>query len=401
MGLRCSLLGHDYGDVVVEREQDERGSEIVVTVRELRECRRCSAESIVSENTEVRRRRPEDDRLAAGESTADEATDAAADDPERLVEEAENPASGVEEAEASVAERERANEDAIILDDSSADAVVSPDSGSESRAEAAESRPDTTEDRPEPTQDRPDTTEERPEPTQDRPDTTEERPEPTQDRPDTTEERPEPTQDRPDTAGKPAADTQSAAEADDLSDGTVDTDPAASAAERERATDDAMDRRPDTEESTDDSLVAADDAENSDGGQATGTPSTTGEEWPADSSDRDPDPEPSSGPEQWPDHPDSEADRDRSASEAAESPTGAGFQFEESSGGDEIDGSRTDPSSGIKSAGPIDLTGPPDGSLDGILHCPACGYSVAIARSSNRAGDICPDCHAGYLAEQR
>ncbi|MDG5758775.1 hypothetical protein QA600_05415 [Natronococcus sp. A-GB1] len=54
MVLRCSLLGHDYGDVDVEREREERGSEVVVTVREYEECARCGDKHVVSENTEVR-----------------------------------------------------------------------------------------------------------------------------------------------------------------------------------------------------------------------------------------------------------------------------------------------------------------------------------------------------------
>ncbi|WP_306054022.1 DUF7093 family protein [Natronococcus wangiae] len=54
MVLRCSLLGHDYGDSDVEREREERGSEVVVTVREYEECTRCGEKHVVSENTEVR-----------------------------------------------------------------------------------------------------------------------------------------------------------------------------------------------------------------------------------------------------------------------------------------------------------------------------------------------------------
>ncbi|MFC4439542.1 MULTISPECIES: DUF7093 family protein [Natrialbaceae] len=54
MVLRCSLLGHDYGDTDVEREREERGSEVVVTVREYEECARCGERHVISENTEVR-----------------------------------------------------------------------------------------------------------------------------------------------------------------------------------------------------------------------------------------------------------------------------------------------------------------------------------------------------------
>lgn len=53
MVLRCSLLGHDFGDPEVEREREERGSEVVVTVQEFEECTRCGERTVISENTEV------------------------------------------------------------------------------------------------------------------------------------------------------------------------------------------------------------------------------------------------------------------------------------------------------------------------------------------------------------
>ena len=52
MGLRC-LLGHDFGDAEIEREREEDGDEMVVTIREIETCRRCGAERIISENKEV------------------------------------------------------------------------------------------------------------------------------------------------------------------------------------------------------------------------------------------------------------------------------------------------------------------------------------------------------------
>ena len=53
MGLRCSLLGHDYAESEIEREREEDGKEVVVTVREFKECRSCGERSVVSENKEV------------------------------------------------------------------------------------------------------------------------------------------------------------------------------------------------------------------------------------------------------------------------------------------------------------------------------------------------------------
>jgi len=53
MGLRC-LIGHDYGEMQTDRDRLERGDEVVVTVREYRECDRCGHTRVVSENKEVR-----------------------------------------------------------------------------------------------------------------------------------------------------------------------------------------------------------------------------------------------------------------------------------------------------------------------------------------------------------
>ena len=53
MGLQCSILGHAFEDAGVEREREEQGSEVVTTEREIERCRRCGAEQVISESTEV------------------------------------------------------------------------------------------------------------------------------------------------------------------------------------------------------------------------------------------------------------------------------------------------------------------------------------------------------------
>lgn len=53
MGLRCSLLGHSFGEATVQREREERGNEVVTVVREIEACKRCGRERVVSENKEV------------------------------------------------------------------------------------------------------------------------------------------------------------------------------------------------------------------------------------------------------------------------------------------------------------------------------------------------------------
>jgi len=52
MGLRC-LLSHDFGEAELEREREEQGNEVVITVNEVKTCTRCGERRIVSENTEV------------------------------------------------------------------------------------------------------------------------------------------------------------------------------------------------------------------------------------------------------------------------------------------------------------------------------------------------------------
>ncbi len=53
MSLKCSIFGHKYTEPDVERERDEQGSEVVITIRELETCERCGHTRIVSENKEV------------------------------------------------------------------------------------------------------------------------------------------------------------------------------------------------------------------------------------------------------------------------------------------------------------------------------------------------------------
>lgn len=52
MGIRC-LLGHDFSEPEIEREREEDGEEVVTTVREVKTCARCGETQVVSENTEV------------------------------------------------------------------------------------------------------------------------------------------------------------------------------------------------------------------------------------------------------------------------------------------------------------------------------------------------------------
>jgi hypothetical protein len=53
MGLKCSVIGHKYGEAEVEREREEQGSEVVITIQERETCERCGKTRVVSENKEV------------------------------------------------------------------------------------------------------------------------------------------------------------------------------------------------------------------------------------------------------------------------------------------------------------------------------------------------------------
>ncbi|MFB6310402.1 MAG: hypothetical protein ABEH64_04380 [Salinirussus sp.] len=78
MSLKCSVLGHRFGDPSVERSREESGNEVVITEREVRTCERCGEQRVVSENTEVTTLEPADtgddgtqetDSTAAGTDT--------------------------------------------------------------------------------------------------------------------------------------------------------------------------------------------------------------------------------------------------------------------------------------------------------------------------------------------
>ncbi|WP_290815495.1 hypothetical protein [Halovivax sp.] len=118
MVVRCSLLGHDFGAPEIERQREERGSEVVVTVEEYEECSRCGTRNVLSENTEVKTLAPEpsgEPTGSAGESAeppVDQAAGGSAE-PEGTVED--EPTVPTDE------DGEPITDDAEILDDSGGD----------------------------------------------------------------------------------------------------------------------------------------------------------------------------------------------------------------------------------------------------------------------------------------
>jgi len=79
MGLRCSLLGHDFGEAELDRDREERGDEVVITIREVKTCGRCGDERVLSENTEVRPVEPIGEVESNGRADEGEETDAPSD----------------------------------------------------------------------------------------------------------------------------------------------------------------------------------------------------------------------------------------------------------------------------------------------------------------------------------
>ncbi|MFB6137854.1 MAG: hypothetical protein ABEJ42_05875 [Halobacteriaceae archaeon] len=77
MSLSCTLLGHDWGATERAREREEGENEVVETVREYRECTRCGAQDVVSENTEVRSVEPDPREGTVGDAGQDAAAGAA------------------------------------------------------------------------------------------------------------------------------------------------------------------------------------------------------------------------------------------------------------------------------------------------------------------------------------
>lgn len=289
MALRCSLLGHAYGDSDVEREREEQGNEVVVTIREEQTCSRCGKTKLVSENKEVtaiREDGPEGPAPAAG--TVDEAEGVAAD----------------------------ADGDAPENIDDSADEGVAAEDGHD--AEFVDEGPDDTGEVPAATRE----------------------------------------------AGTATGDDESE-EVDPEADDAVILD-----------ADDEPDEEPERE-------------------RAHG-------EWP-DSDDtraEEPDEEP------WPavDGEDEGFDAESGSGEPEDVEFGGGLRPESGGAGEgeavveRPEGSSETTFTSVDSAPtPVESTGGGDGSQ---YVCPECGFSAPGSGSSLRAGDICPECRSGYLAER-
>jgi len=128
MGVRCTMLGHKYGDSEIEREREERGDEAIVTIREVRTCARCGDRSVVSENKEVSSVEPAVEDVTPAADPADAGSGAAGADPtaqEPSGAEAAGPdAADLDAADSGAADPEAAASSAV---DDTADAPEAPE----------------------------------------------------------------------------------------------------------------------------------------------------------------------------------------------------------------------------------------------------------------------------------
>ncbi|WP_254543184.1 DUF7093 family protein [Halomarina pelagica] len=120
MALTCSLLGHEFGDPELAREREERGSEVITSVREVVVCERCGAERVLSENTEIAAVVDEDE-VDLAPPVGSDATDevgAAADEADAATDDSDADAATDDEDAFDLEETpDPAEEDAIILTD--------------------------------------------------------------------------------------------------------------------------------------------------------------------------------------------------------------------------------------------------------------------------------------------
>ncbi|ELY68482.1 DUF7093 family protein [Natrinema versiforme] len=363
MVLRCSLLGHDFGESEIEREREERGSEVVVTVQEYEECVRCGERSVISENTEVT-------SLTAGTDTRDSLPDEPeTEPPEPPVDAPDDAAAGEPDADAGFTDADA--DDGIELSDGDDAEFIDADDTASDADETETPQPDPSPNAAEPEPTAADADVAAADATADADEIdlpTDENGEPVTDDGEILEDD-EPSADRdrdrdhgewPDSSdvGPPVGAESTPA---DWPDDPVETD-----SEAESAVE-ATDANP--AEVDDDAILldddgptsavgaAGDDTTDGTAAAATDARSVTAEPPAADQVDADVDSDP-------------DADSGTGIERAASAPT------------------------------PAESGGAPAGDVPTEFYCPRCDYVAAGDRGSLRTGDICPDCRKGYLSER-
>ena len=341
MVVRCSLIGHSYGETEIDRDREERGSEVVVTVVEYEVCSRCGTRSVLSENTEVTTKHtgetPVTDEsvdapsTAAGEEATPADTPSAADDATGDADDATAVADGAamgfdEEAPPIPTDEdgEPITDDAEILDDEEDERT---DRGHGEWPEAEDVGP------PEGSADEPAAW----------PD-------------DGSPDEASPDEESPGAEGGDVVDDPATADDEPIDTGEILTDDESAPVER----------------SSDE--IDAPGTESGDDGTADDDSMDLGD---ASAVDADPTPE--------------------GSGDAADSATHAA-----SADADSADEPRTVPRSGIESAGeaPSPADSPRRSDVPTEFFCPRCSFVATEARASLRAGDICPECKRGYLGER-
>jgi len=361
MGLKCSMFGHSFGDPEVEREREENGEEVVVTVREVKVCSRCGAESVVSENKEVTslRQPPSDDDGDDGgaESPDDAATADASADAETPDEAAPN-LDAVEDEGAELL----GEDDAVFDGEGAAEEHEDADAVEEAEPPSAAATDEDSE-----TDESPAVADEDAAIVDAEAD-------------DIADE----TESEADDGDGAADENPPVADPEDLlpGDAVEEAEPEVDAAEEAEPEDDAA-AAPPTDDAADDATTEADDdGVILDEAETEPDPERSRGEWP-DSSDVGP-PAGDSETDTWPDDAGAAAaETARRESETAETAEDAGAV-----------------ETGIASAGRAPAADEPTDPGDAELFCPSCSYTASLDRASLRVGDICPECKRGYLSER-
>jgi ssDNA-binding Zn-finger/Zn-ribbon topoisomerase 1 len=145
MSFKCSVFGHRYGDPDVEREREEQGSEVVITIKETETCKRCGETRVVSENKEVTTLETPSDIV--GDDIAEEEEEAAAESATPSEPPAETPEPAAETPEPAV----EGGDDAELIDDAETSAPETGDTtggGETSDFDAPDLGPTETEEAP-------------------------------------------------------------------------------------------------------------------------------------------------------------------------------------------------------------------------------------------------------------
>ncbi|WP_135852160.1 DUF7093 family protein [Halorussus salinus] len=364
MSLRCSLLGHSFGEAEIEREREEQGSEVVVTVREFEECERCGERKTITENKEVTAIQSPAPDLETAESDAGMASQSGES----------SESGGQTTAEASAGQdagtgtATAGGSDATPTGGSEATVGVETGAATDAEVTAAAGEDDA------------------------------------------------------EILGDSTASGGSSAEAgasESASNATADSDAADSSADASPPADDDSDEGPSAAD--DDGVILDDDADAD--GAAESSERTPGE-WPEAETTHPA--EADDGPGEWPavgrEDPDEGYDAEPGDSGDADVQFGGGLTPEsapevDDDESDEVEfvnaegdalqskddsRNRTELSSGISAGAEApSMSGPSeDPDVDAEFVCPECDYRQAVAGSSHRAGDICPECGRGYIAQE-